>query len=62
MKKTYIIPSTLITLVHSHQNILQVSANLKGDVSVSYGGVSEGGMSCDTKSNNYNVWDDDWSE
>ena len=63
MKKTYIIPQTSITMLGSIEHLLQASAHTTGDVNVTYGGQSTGGMSSDVKAdrNDYNVWDDDWS-
>ena len=61
MKKTYIIPQTCVTILGSIEHLLQASANITGDVNVTYGGKSTGGMSSDVKSSDYNVWDDDWS-
>ena len=63
MKKTYIIPNTAVTLLNSREHLLDASAKLIGDVSVSSGGVSTGGMTSDVKQRvDYNVWNDDWSE
>ena len=67
MKKTYINPNTIITVLGSQEHLLQASANFKGDVDVTYGGRSTGGMSSDVKGDRgsrdaYNVWNDDWSQ
>lgn len=63
MKKTYIIPNTMVTLLNTQEQLLEASAHLAGQISdVTYGGVSTGDMSSDVKSNSYSVWDDDWSQ
>ena len=59
MKKTYIIPTLLITSVHTERLIAE-SLNLNatgsdGDVLVKDNRASE-------TSSSYNVWNDDWSE
>ncbi len=67
MKKTYIIPSTEIMQLSAQEHVLDVSANMVGNVNVTYGGHSGGGMTSDVKGDrgsrsDYNVWNDDWSK
>jgi hypothetical protein len=61
MKKTYIIPNTTSMVLCSHEHVLEASAHTSGAVDVSYGGISTGNMSSDVKRDDYNVWNDDWS-
>ena len=57
MKKTYIIPNTLVMQLNAQEHIMDGSAKMSGDVSdVTYGGRSEGGMQSDTKSNDWDIW------
>ncbi len=58
MKKTYIIPSTLITSVSAESMIAESTTMFRGDDQIT--NASE----ILVKENNrpsYNVWDDDWS-
>lgn len=62
MKKNYIAPQINIVKLYGEQLMVSGSAHATGDVDVTYGGKSEGGMSADVKRDNYSVWNDDWSE
>ena len=59
MKKTYIIPHTLVVRT-AHHLPLCLSGELDGkNVLFIESAAGEGEVM--TKSNSYNVWDDDWS-
>ena len=61
MKKTYIIPNSVIVRLNSRELIMQGSAKILGDVEVGFGGESEGGMSSDVKGiGDIDLWDEVW--
>ena len=58
MKKTYIIPEIAVTKLVSRKLFLVGSAKLGGSVNdVTYGGVSTGGMTSDSRQDNsWDIW------
>ena len=56
MKKTYIIPHTLVVRT-AHHLPLCLSGEPKNTIFIE----SEASSEAMTKGNSYNVWDDDWS-
>ena len=64
MKKTYIIPESIIVRLSGRELVmLQGSAKIQigGSDPVDYGGTSEGGMTGDVKGiSDVNLWDDEW--
>lgn len=60
MKKTYIIPETVV--VHMlGENVIAVSG-VQSDNGIGYGGTDEEGKKDpEVKRYHYNVWDNDWS-
>ena len=59
MKKTYIIPHTLVVRT-AHHLPLCLSGDPKSTLFIEFDADGEGEAM--TKGNSYNVWDDDWSE
>ena len=57
MKKTYIIPEIAVTkLVSRKRFLLEGSAHING-LGVTYGGVSTGGMTSDSRQDNsWDIW------
>ncbi len=63
MKKTYIIPNTLVVKLHQADGILTTLSG--GDTGLRSGGTTTQGnvYYSDTKqSSDYNVWNDDWNK
>ena len=62
MKKTYIIPKTLICWMNA-ERFIAGSQEVTSNNGMTYGGVDEDGeLDQSVKQNHYNVWDDDWRE
>lgn len=60
MKKTYIIPNTLICRINT-ERFIAGSQDITSNNGMTYGGVDEEGeVDPSVKQNHYNVWDDDW--
>ena len=61
MKKTYIIPQSIIVRLMSREQVMQGSAKIKGDIEVDFGGDSEDDMTSDVKViTDVNIWTDEW--
>lgn len=64
MKKNYIQPATTVVRVAVHGHILDgspVRSVSSGNVGLNYGGGSNQASRV-KEQDNYNVWDDDWSQ
>ena len=65
MKKTYIIPQTLIVALAHKDGILTILSgqDKSGEQILGNGGTTKDKVEySDVKRNNYNAWDDDWSK
>ena len=61
MKKTYIIPQSIVVRLMSRELVMQGSAKITGDIDIDFGGESVGGMTSDVKVvTDINIWDDEW--
>ena len=61
MKKTYIIPQSITVRLMSREQVMQASANIRGDITLFYAGESEGEMTSDVKTvTTVNIWDEEW--
>lgn len=63
MKKTYICPELQITRVNTELMIAASITGISGAEGLDLGGSTEesGITTAGVKQNNYDVWDDDWS-
>lgn len=63
MKKTYICPELQVTRVNTELMIAASITRINGADGLSNGGSTEesGITTAGVKQNNYDVWDDDWS-